>query len=80
MLSFHLIRLFYQPVWLMSLYVGDSHQDRLNETRNPTFRIIFIYMPFASSTCETLFPEWIGSKPNLILAGEQLGKVRRFSY
>lgn len=37
-------------------------------------------MRFASSTCKMLSQDWIVAKPNLVLAGEQLGDADRFSY
>lgn len=37
-------------------------------------------MRFALSKCRMLLHDWIGSQSNFVLAGEELGKVHRFSY
>lgn len=37
-------------------------------------------MHFARSNCEILFQDWINSKPDLVLAQQELGEVERFSY
>lgn len=35
---------------------------------------------FARSRCKMQLENWIGSKPNLVPSGEQLGEVDRFGY
>lgn len=42
--------------------------------------VLILGMRFAPSRCKLLLQDWISSKPNLFLAGDELGGVGRFSH